>query len=143
MRKAIRSDLIEFRNKLNLTQTEFARRLGMHNSQLSKYESGRREPTAKTWRSMVLCARQFGIELPESLFFKEEVKKNEVIIFRADSVKQMREYLGKDQLEVAKELGIHPRRWGRYERGECVPPMTLWIKIQRYAQQFGIQLGVK
>lgn len=143
MRKAIRSDLIEFRNKLNLTQTEFARRLGMHNSQLSKYESGRREPTAETWRKMVLCARQFGIELPESLFFKEEVKKNEVIIFKADSVKQMREYLGKDQLEVAKELGIHSRRWGRYERGECVPPITLWIKIQRYAQQFGIQLGVK
>ena len=49
--------------------------------------------------------------------------------------------LGINQIEMARELRIHPRRLGRYERCESHPPMVVWIKIQRYAKQFGIQLG--
>lgn len=140
MRK-VRSDLINIRLQLNMNQSEFAKKLGIDQSQLATYESGRRSPISTTWRMMVLSARQFRIDLPESIFLKEEEQISEEIFFKASTVKQMREYLGKDQIEVAKELGIHPRRWGRYERGENSPPAVLWIKIKRYAKRFGIQLG--
>lgn len=142
-RRVIRTSWIEFRHQLGMSQKEFAEKLGICQPQLAGYEINRRTPKALIWRRMVLSAKQFGIELPESLFFQEVVPslKEEEIVLKTNSIKEMREYLGKDQNEIAEELGLHYRRWGRYERGENDPPTPIWIKIQRYAQHFGIQLG--
>jgi transcriptional regulator with XRE-family HTH domain len=139
--RIIRTAWIDFRHQLGMSQKEFAEKLGISQPQLAGYEINRRTPRALIWRRMVLSAKQFGIELPESLFFQEEEPiKQEEIVFKTNSIKEMREYLGKDQNEMAEELGLHYRRLGRYERGESDPPLPIWIKMQRYAQHFGIQL---
>ena len=146
-RRVLRTSWIEFRHQLGMSQKEFAEKLGINQAQLASYEIHRRTPRAMIWKRMVLSAKQSGIELKESLFFQEETMKEEnkeessqekIVL---NSIKEMREYLGKDQKEMAEELGLHYRRWGRYERGESDPPSPVWIKIQRYAQHFGIQLG--
>jgi len=148
MKHPVRTDWMKFRHQLGMSQKAFAEKLGIHQAQLASYETNRRTPRALIWQRMVSNAKEEGIELSESLFFKEEKKeedKEEPIeptdLLKTHSIKEMREYLGKDQKEIAEELGLHYRRWGRYERGESDPPSPVWIRIQRYAQHFGIQLG--
>lgn len=51
----------EIRKKLILTQTEFAKKLGMSLSAVQAWESGSRNPSAKATRKILLLARENGI----------------------------------------------------------------------------------
>lgn len=144
MRK-IRQDLIDFRNHLGMNHTEFAKHFGLVQGAWGNYEQGRREPTFLVFKRMRLYAKQYGIELPDSLFSKEVKKEqsesDEVeTTFTTKSLKEMREYLGMNQDQIAKELGISYRTLGRYERGDSKPLASTWFKIKCYARQHGIDL---
>lgn len=51
----------ELRTKKHLTLKELGEQLGMPNSTLSQYETGKREPKLETWRKL---ADFFGVSVP-------------------------------------------------------------------------------
>jgi phage repressor protein C with HTH and peptisase S24 domain len=50
-----------------------------------------------------------------------EPKKTRLVVFR--------EYIGLNQTEMAKRIGIHQRNWSRYENGEVSTPEEVLIKL--------------
>lgn len=55
----------ELRNKLILTQQEFAELLGVSFSSINRWESGRHEPTMKIKRKLVELCKKYNVVLEE------------------------------------------------------------------------------
>lgn len=55
----------ELRNKLILTQQEFAELLGVSFSSINRWESGRHEPTMKIKRKLVQLCKKYNVVLEE------------------------------------------------------------------------------
>lgn len=55
----------KLRNKMILTQTEFAKMLGVSFGAANRWESGKFKPTTKTKRKLALLFEKYGIEVKE------------------------------------------------------------------------------
>ena len=53
----------KLRNKMLLTQMEFAEYLGVSFASINRWETGRFEPTMKIKRKLVLLFEKYGIEV--------------------------------------------------------------------------------
>ena len=67
--------ILEFRTKLNLSQTELAAMLGVTNKAVSKWETGKSKPTTNVIRKM---AALFKIDINELLLMRDEERKMEI-----------------------------------------------------------------
>jgi putative transcriptional regulator len=65
--------IIELREKHDIKQIELADALSWHQSRLSNYEHGRREPSLKHSRSIVTAFRKLGVECTLDDVFPPEV----------------------------------------------------------------------
>ncbi len=61
-----------YRRSFNITQHEFAKRINIHYSTISRWESGKSQPRAE---ELVKAARLFGISEQDLLYPSDEVKK--------------------------------------------------------------------
>ncbi|MCI7530773.1 MAG: helix-turn-helix domain-containing protein [Christensenellaceae bacterium] len=55
----------KLRNKLIMTQTEFAEMLGVSFGAVNKWESGKFKPTTKTKRKLAPLFEKYGIEVED------------------------------------------------------------------------------
>jgi transcriptional regulator with XRE-family HTH domain len=136
MRK-INQSLIDFRTQLGMSKEEFAKVLTISVATLHQYEQGRRQIRSSIYHRAKEEAKKNAIDLPESLFFESE--KSEVkSLFKAHSLKEIREYCGWTQHQMAEACGISYRTWGRYERGESQLLAVTEFKIKEIARKVHI-----
>jgi transcriptional regulator with XRE-family HTH domain len=64
----------ELRSRQNLTQTQVATRAGLHETDISSLESGRRNPT---FQAMQRVSKGLGVRVSELMARAEEIEKRE------------------------------------------------------------------
>ncbi len=55
----------KLRNKMLLTQSEFAKELGVSIASVARWETGENEPTMKVKRKLALLFKKYGIEVDD------------------------------------------------------------------------------
>ena len=55
----------KLRNKMFLTQSEFAKELGVSIASVARWETGENEPTMKVKRKLVPLFKKYGIEVDD------------------------------------------------------------------------------
>lgn len=76
--------LKELRNKLGVTQWEFAKKINVSVSQYSLYENGQAVPDVE---DMIILEREFGqkIEWPDNISFKDKLEMMQLLTSLAES----------------------------------------------------------
>lgn len=72
--RALGHAIRELRRRQNLTQREVAIRSGLHETEISSLESGRRNPT---FHALQRLSRGLGLNLSEVVAWSEEIEKRE------------------------------------------------------------------
>jgi transcriptional regulator with XRE-family HTH domain len=70
----------ELRLKTGLTLRALGEKVGLANSTLSQYETGKREPRFETWQKL---ANYFGVSVP-SLMGLDEITTNKIYMFQGN-----------------------------------------------------------
>lgn len=140
--KSQEKNLISFRNSLNMTALELSGKVGSNSGQWSHYENGRIAPKLNTFLRMKAIAKNNGIDFNESLFAKQEIQ-SQPSSKRVSSLKELREELKLSQPQMASELGLTLRTYGRYERSDTDILITTYLEIKNYALSKGIDLNIE
>ena len=72
--RALGRAIRELRSRQNLTQTQVATRAGLHETDISSLESGRRNPT---FQAMQRVSKGLGVRVSELMARAEEIEKRE------------------------------------------------------------------
>lgn len=90
--------LAALRSERGLTQAEVARRVGVHPSQLHRYEAGSAEPTVRVLRGLALALQVSA----DSLLFEDDV--SELVETRLRSAFEATVYLSEHEQHTVAEL---------------------------------------
>ncbi len=143
------------REKLGYTQTDFAKRIGMERSYLSRLEQGQRRPSPKTLRKFSQHLQVPLKELLEHAGFAEPEgmppsarpvpavrsvgrppSKNKELPFRAlgELLRKTRQSIGYSQTDFAKKIGMERSYLSRLEQGERRPSIKTLRRFSQYLQ---------
>lgn len=111
------------RRTFNLTQQEFAERIGIKRNTVAKYETNRGEPIGAV---VSLICREFGISEEWLRYGAGGMKTQETFpdsseINIKEGIKYFRELKHLSQEELAEKIGVSQDALSMYERGEDVP----------------------
>ena len=129
--------LKELREESCLTQKQMAEILGVAKSNISKYESNTIEPSMDTLKKI---STHFGISLDILLGTEDLTESKNLNINQKDiptitvgkQLKQLRNELGKSQIEVCEALHIEQSTLANYENEKRIPKIDILIKIASY-----------
>lgn len=116
----------DVRKKARMTMKELGQIVGVSESTISLYETGKREPDNRT---LVLIATALGVTTDFLLGLKEEPASYQRGAFR---LKSLRAEKGFTQQDIADILNVSTAAVGRYERGEREMSYSQLITVADY-----------
>ncbi len=128
-----RMSVKELREKMGMTQAQFAEAIGTCNATVGHYETGRMEPSL---RIMEKIRKTFGAEI---LVSGKSADASRVIEQRDGmTIRELRMSRGLSQMDLARMLGCSQGLIGHYETGRVKPSAKMLRRIQ---DVFGVSVS--
>ena len=121
------------RNKLELTQPQFAELLGTSRESISYWETGKRNPSSISQNFLSLIAEKISVEE-----VKEKIKKEQK--YNKDTIKAFREKLGLNKTQFASLLSLDTSTVSCWESGERNPGPKSQKALTSLAEKKGVDL---
>ena len=121
------------RNKLELTQPQFAELLGTSRESISYWETGKRNPSSISQNFLSLIAEKISVEE-----VKEKIKKEQK--YNKDTIKAFREKLGLNKTQFASLLSLDTSTVSYWESGEKNPGPKSQKALASLEEKKGVDL---
>jgi DNA-binding transcriptional regulator YiaG len=122
-----------FRNKLELTQPQFAELLGTSQVLISYWETGKRNPAPMSQKFLGLIAENISVEE-----IKEKKQKEQK--YNKDTIKAFREKLGLNKTQFASLLSLDTSTVSFWESGAKNPSKKSQKALKSLAEKKGVDL---